>query len=483
MEGDQERKLRICKFCSKSFSCGRSLGGHMRSHLINISSDRDHKFQVNIPPLLSDGRNNAKFDKLSEFGSPSSYGLRENPKKTRKLSKPSEEDTLLQEKICKECGKSFQSWKALFGHMKSHSVNRKIANSSEDDSWDSQSDNESAAPFCKKKRSNRIKRYTSTTNSSSLANFSPCVSEIDQQEQEEVALSLIMLSRDTGNWVDMNSSGSSYNSLDFSEANKFGKISGKGSFCSESKFKKSEDKLKNTRKKKNLDRESEVNSPRNLIQKSGLDQFEGLKFNKAESSKRKCIESNDSEVSLPVESYKPPFAYSPFDSHDFEKTSKFLCTICQKAFPSYQALGGHRASHKKFKGRCAPRSENDSIETENSPIQSTKSIEKISIFATKTASEVEFLKIKKHECPICFKIFPSGQALGGHKRSHLTSDQPKTTTHPSVVIQMPPASNTLDFLDLNLPATVEHEEWWIGISNDHKSGNEHKLPLLGFLSS
>ncbi|XP_073137415.1 uncharacterized protein [Henckelia pumila] len=446
MDGDHELK-HICKFCNKSFPCGRSLGGHMRSHLINSSSDRDHKFRENRPLPLPDGRNNAKFDKLSELGSPSSYGLRENPKKTRKFSKPSDqEDTLLQDKICKECGRSFHSWKALFGHMKSHSVNRKIANTWEDDSWDSQSDNESAAPFCKKKRSNRMKRYTSTTNSSSLANFSPCVSEIDQQVQEEVALSLIMLSRDTGNWGEMNSSGSSYNSLDFSGAKKFGKISGKGSFCSESKFKKSKDKLKNTRKTKNLDQESEVNSPRNPIQKSGLDQFEGLKFNKAKSSKGKCIGSNDSEVSLPVESYKSPFAHSPF-----EKTSKFLCTICQKAFTSYQALGGHRASHKKFKGCCAPRI-------------------------------VGFLKIKEHECPICFKIFPSGQALGGHKRSHLISDQPKSTTHPSVVIQMPSAK-TRDFLDLNLPAPVDHEEWWIGISNDHESGIEHKRPLLGFLSS
>ncbi|KZV30003.1 hypothetical protein F511_24387 [Dorcoceras hygrometricum] len=482
MEEGQEKRMHICKFCSKSFPCGRSLGGHMRSHLISISSDRDRKFQENRPPPHTDGENDPKFDKLSEFGSPSSYVLRENPKKTRKFSKTSGEDTLLQGKMCKECGKSFQSWKALFGHMKSHSVSRKIAKSSEEDSWDSQSDNESAAaPLCKKKRSNRVKRYTTTTNSSNLASFSPCVSEIDQQEQEEVALSLIMLSRDTGNWVDMNSSDSCYNSLDVSEAKKFCKISGKGSYCSESKFKKSNDELKNTRKKRDLDQESEVNSPRNLIQKSGLDQFEGLKFNKTKSSKRKCIDSNDSEVSLPVESYKSPFAYSPSDSHDFEKTSSFLCTVCQKSFPSYQALGGHRASHRKFKGFCAPRSENCSLETENSPFQSTKSIEKISVFATKTSKEVGFLKIKEHECPICFKIFPSGQALGGHKRSHLISDQPKSTTHPSVVIQVQASKSTRDFLDLNLPAPVE-EEWWIGISNDHEIGNEHK-PLLSFLSS
>ncbi|XP_042012896.1 zinc finger protein ZAT1-like [Salvia splendens] len=95
--------------------------------------------------------------------------------------------------------------------------------------------------------------------------------------------------------------------------------------------------------------------------------------------------------------------------------SKFRCMICNKGFPSYQALGGHRASHKKFKGCCAP-----TIPTE--------------------------IPKPDHECPICLKVFPSGQALGGHKRSHLITDhQPKT------------------ILDLNLPAPVEDElkPWWI----------------------
>ncbi|KAH0455871.1 hypothetical protein IEQ34_015903 [Dendrobium chrysotoxum] len=31
------------------------------------------------------------------------------------------------------------------------------------------------------------------------------------------------------------------------------------------------------------------------------------------------------------------------------KRNKYVCTICDKSFPSYQALGDHRSSHKKMK--------------------------------------------------------------------------------------------------------------------------------------
>ncbi|KAL1541672.1 zinc finger protein ZAT9-like [Salvia divinorum] len=113
---------------------------------------------------------------------------------------------------------------------------------------------------------------------------------------------------------------------------------------------------------------------------------------------------------------------SEVDSLSQSECCKFRCMICNKGFPSYQALGGHRASHKKFKGCCAP-----------------------------TIPTV-IPKPDHHECPICFKVFPSGQALGGHKRSHLmiTDHQPKNNA-------------PRDFLDLNLPAPAEDElkPWWI----------------------
>ncbi|KAG2325436.1 hypothetical protein Bca52824_008164 [Brassica carinata] len=75
---------------------------------------------------------------------------------------------------------------------------------------------------------------------------------------------------------------------------------------------------------------------------------------------------------------------------------KYTCETCGKVFRSYQALGGHRASHKK--NRVSSKTEQRSeTEYDNVVVVSEKRI---------------------HECPICLRVFTSGQALGGHKRSH-----------------------------------------------------------------
>jgi len=70
----------------------------------------------------------------------------------------------------------------------------------------------------------------------------------------------------------------------------------------------------------------------------------------------------------------------------------FECKTCNRQFPSFQALGGHRASHKK------PRLMAGDIEGQllhDSPP-----------------------KPKTHECSICGLEFAIGQALGGHMRRH-----------------------------------------------------------------
>ncbi|XXG56903.1 hypothetical protein AAC387_Pa03g4209 [Persea americana] len=71
----------------------------------------------------------------------------------------------------------------------------------------------------------------------------------------------------------------------------------------------------------------------------------------------------------------------------------YTCSVCNKSFGSYQALGGHKASHRK------PTPADDSVAVGSSATSATSSG-------------------RTHQCSVCFKCFPSGQALGGHKRCH-----------------------------------------------------------------
>lgn len=68
----------------------------------------------------------------------------------------------------------------------------------------------------------------------------------------------------------------------------------------------------------------------------------------------------------------------------------FKCRTCHRGFATFQALGGHTASHKRPKLGVAD------IETEKQ------------------------LVIKAHKCSICKQEFWTGQALGGHMRRHRT---------------------------------------------------------------
>ncbi|KAG2723685.1 hypothetical protein I3760_02G181000 [Carya illinoinensis] len=81
----------------------------------------------------------------------------------------------------------------------------------------------------------------------------------------------------------------------------------------------------------------------------------------------------------------------------------FECKTCNRQFQSFQALGGHRASHKK------PRlimGGDESLDSQS--------------YGSPT-------KPKTHECSICGLEFAIGQALGGHMRRHRTSTL--TTDH------------------------------------------------------
>lgn len=121
----------------------------------------------------------------------------------------------------------------------------------------------------------------------------------------------------------------------------------------------------------------------------------------------------------------------------------FECKTCNRQFPSFQALGGHRASHKKL--RLADGGQG------RGPVGN---------------------KPKVHECSVCGVEFKIGQALGGHMRRHrggahghaddaagLKSDGKKVG---GFDLNLPPSDENLDprklgfVLDLGLRLGLEY---------------------------
>ncbi|MCL7043604.1 hypothetical protein MKW94_004783 [Papaver nudicaule] len=85
----------------------------------------------------------------------------------------------------------------------------------------------------------------------------------------------------------------------------------------------------------------------------------------------------------------------------------YECKTCTRQFSSFQALGGHRASHKK--PRLAEQVSPDNL----------------------SSIQQQVKKPKVHECSICGLEFAIGQALGGHMRRHraaMIEASPASTT-------------------------------------------------------
>ncbi|XP_051215127.1 uncharacterized protein [Lolium perenne] len=118
------------------------------------------------------------------------------------------------------------------------------------------------------------------------------------------------------------------------------------------------------------------------------------------------------------------------------KPHGYECSVCGKVYASYQALGGHKTSHRK---PPAP------------PAQA----------APADASSPAVAEARVHRCSLCDRTFPSGQALGGHKRLHYEGGAAAAEAlgggKDKEAAKAKAAALLRDF-DLNLPAAASEAE-------------------------
>ncbi|MCD9641840.1 hypothetical protein HAX54_028294 [Datura stramonium] len=525
MEGDQDLKF-VCKLCNKKYPCGKSLGGHVRSHLLANSAElEEESYEAKHEKLQSwsSGERKNNYESKFELGGHSGYGLRENPKKTwRAVDSTS---PLPQERVCQQCGKVFQSLKALCGHMACHSEKLVM-----DSHSDTETDEEEPRLRTRSK-TNRYKRIVVKSsnyclvNNTTVNNGSSSVSEIDEQHQEEVAKCLMMLSRDSGNWNGVNSvvessdnnsvvleTKSSSTDMKFARKDRLNCVYNQDETPGTKK--REERKLKlsvldveaeseNSDSAYFLDENTIVESDvsvdgfhRNGNSKwstsqmshvvwrdeSGTDKGKGLNRTKTypTEARKDLVEECDYD-DYPITSYvdkceprkrtKDSSYHPELKNQSFKKIKlgskspegcknipkkKYECLNCKKSFNSYQALGGHRPCHKKtnaylesINGTGESSVDADCDDKHRETFSSRKPAKDLSYNPEK---KIKPKKSNWHECPFCDRIFKSGQALGGHKRSHFIVGTEQNMNRSSAV-----KKEADNLLDLNLPAPVDDE--------------------------
>ncbi|XP_019185226.1 PREDICTED: zinc finger protein ZAT1-like isoform X1 [Ipomoea nil] len=420
----QEPKF-FCKFCNKACFTGKSLGGHMRCHLDLIAAAKKQKLKpegeedLGVSEEAMGAKNQEKGKKMSfgESGDQASYGLREKPLKSWKVSDPKhcglkkkkkdlckecgkrfpsvkalaghlkchsrkgseveEEEEEEEHHLCKKCGKGFDSIRALYGHMKIHSK-RSRPSSNGEESAQSLSDLETMCPVRKKRSTIRYKLTSSNPPLSAVSEF---------EEVQDAAMCLMMISRGVKTWNE------------FVSAN-----------CESPPF---------------FCKEEMPNSSNDYDDKDSIS-WKNISEFCSEICVNGCIR---------IEPFKKPEMDEPsFDLHYLEMGETSTSTNCWGADSEITAKVS------------------DTMEVET-------------VIGGVMAIPESGTRSREHACPVCFKVFQSGQALGGHKRAHYSATI-------ETKVKKENLSDIHEFLDLNLPvnaatgtamdAAMEERLWCIG---------------------
>ncbi|CAN8257180.1 unnamed protein product [Cochlearia groenlandica] len=145
----------------------------------------------------------------------------------------------------------------------------------------------------------------------------------------------------------------------------------------------------------------------------------------------------------------------------------YQCKTCDRTFPSFQALGGHRASHKKPKATSFYTNldikkntyENDTVSlvtttynNNNKSNYNNNNNRSLALYGKSNNNKV-------HECGVCGAEFTSGQALGGHMRRHRgTVVVTAVAPPPKVTVARAPANTELSLSSMSFDQIMNGQD-------------------------
>ncbi|KAL6903819.1 hypothetical protein ACP4OV_004632 [Aristida adscensionis] len=440
----------FCRVCNKGFTCGSALGGHMRAHGASddvFGADDD---ALGDEPVRWGGGADDQWDAAGTAASGTAthaYALRANPNRLIRSCQ-----------VCKNCGKEFSSWDLFLEHGRCNSDDEdeeagggSLRSSSPPSDADADGEEEDPAVatggWSKGKRTRRAKLMAAGGDPSPSAPSRRCTSG----EEEDLANCLVMLSS--------------------SNVEQQATVAGTDQ----------QEPCASTSKERDRDRDRDRDR--------GPPMLQPISF---------LAPAPEPVMALPSVVAATQYV-SPSPRGVFE------CKACKKVFTSHQALGGHRASHKKVKGCYAAKVECNVSEsprhaatptdlnttaaaaaattTTNNNGKAAAAVDDANANAgadakpshltitdgdtaagtseaaaalsmaiapveheqTVAALAVAAAPCKKnakmHECSVCHRLFTSGQALGGHKRCHWLTSSTADPANP--VAGFPPLTEDL----------------------------------------
>ncbi|CAH8392197.1 unnamed protein product [Eruca vesicaria subsp. sativa] len=350
LEGEEEKK-HICSECGKRFKSGKALGGHKRIHVLEA-----RKFSMVRPKMVVSG---------GEVG----------------RSETSERDDF--EVDCCVCHKKFTSMKALYGHMRFHP----------DRGWKGVLPPHHHHPL-------------GDDHDGEFISSDYDDDDDDYEEEEDENLELWDNHWELGNVVDLKDS--------IKEGWAATGKRGRRSALKDPPPSEEEDNID----AKDLLFLATTAEAVDLDAAEASDSRSVEEMMKKRRKKKKRLSEMEKESS-PSHDHHHQLEVGVASAAAAEVSGggareKHVCVTCNKSFASYQALGGHRASHNKVKI-----SENHQARANGEALLlGTEAMVTGLASAQGPSTSLSISSKGDHVCNICQKSFATGQALGGHKRCH-----------------------------------------------------------------